>query len=115
MTHTPDVLRAIAKAATQGEWARSGSKITYEGWYIAGAADPANVRHIATFDPPTVLALLDRLAALEAERAAGDARVVELVEALALYTDDASCGLCERTVSYGDAARAALAKQEPGS
>src|SRR5690606_38354416 len=29
--------------------------------------DPADARHIATFDPPTVLALLDRVAELEAE------------------------------------------------
>jgi hypothetical protein len=37
-----------------------------------------NAKHIATFDPPTVLALLDRLAAAEAKVA----RVEALIEAV---------------------------------
>ena len=41
----------------------------------------ANARHIATFDPPTIIALLDRLAAHEAERAADKARIAELERA----------------------------------
>ena len=84
-----DELRAIAEAATLLSWATSKAKprrVTASGKLICNAVlangpgkensktqaeAVANARHIATFDPPTVLALLDRLAALEAERAAG--------------------------------------------
>jgi hypothetical protein len=84
-------LREVAEAATPGPWESNvlGSegyevrgpdvphkptssvmrrprvaRCGYEGWDI----DKANAEHIATFDPPTVLALLARLDAAEAAR-----------------------------------------------
>ncbi len=81
MTH--DEMRAIAEAATQAKW----QAVDLDGgWYVGsprpgnfariddvmaycGAKTPANARHIATFDPPTVLALLADLAAKDARLA----------------------------------------------
>ena len=129
MADTPDKQRAIAEAATPGPWEpikgveeademRCGvSAVRGSTHYLMATIENgapgdfcdtewANALHIATFDPPTVLALLSRLAALEAalaeehdsalvlanrnaaleaERAAGDARVVELEAALELW------------------------------
>ena len=91
MTHTPDELRAIAEAATGDVWSRDGLVINARGRGVLASCPTVqgggvfecmpNALHIATFDPPTMIAffderdaLLDRLAALEAERAAGEAR-----------------------------------------
>jgi predicted nucleic acid-binding Zn-ribbon protein len=78
-------LRRIAEAATPGEWTaryeRAGKYGGGDDWHI-DAAPPlgcvscglsdftgeADARHIATFNPATVLALLDRIAELEARR-----------------------------------------------
>ena len=71
-----------------------------------------------------ILALLDRLAALEAERTAGEARVVELLrpfaDKAALIAEDEDEDYCPDwspfipVRAYRNAA-ATLAKQEPGS
>ena len=107
MMATPtDELRAIAEAATPGPWSWTGqprqlSVVQLVGknstifrdavWWNGREADMA---FIATFDPPTMIAffderdaLLDRLAALEAERAAGEARVVELEREARRFAD----------------------------
>lgn len=80
-------LRKVAEAATPGPW-----EVADEGYderYVYDSASGqmcwtpdlpghwslADATHIATFDPPTVLALLDRVAELEAK--------VARVEALA--------------------------------
>lgn len=78
-------LRDIANAATEGEWVEynpceGGSHITIAhkvAWRSVESATPfaddeviphwADARHIAAFDPPTVLALLDRVEAAEAK------------------------------------------------
>ena len=91
-TQAPAEQRAIAKAATPGPWEASFPPI-YKGWRVEaingdsqtnggfaiayemiGSDVEANARHIATFDPPTILAMLD-------ERAADKARIARLVEA----------------------------------
>jgi len=63
-----DKLRAVAEAATQGKWWRYSdvSEVVRCGQKVDGlAGEPvegaANATHIATFDPPTVLQLLDDL------------------------------------------------------
>ena len=62
-------LRAVAEAATQGKWWRHSnvSEVVRCGQKVDGlAGEPvegaANATHVATFDPPTVLQLLDDLA-----------------------------------------------------
>lgn len=72
-------LRRIAEAATPGPW-RISDDGPADRFVIASAdrghiaettqgdsftEDLANAHHIATFDPPTVLAMLDRIEALE--------------------------------------------------
>ena len=81
-------LRRIAEAATPGPWTSpweqkdgfdpeeygfygaSGDKIVgllwYDGWHLECSEE--NARHIATFDPTTVLALLDEIERLRRER-----------------------------------------------
>jgi len=84
-------LRRIASAATPGpwQWARSRDKgdphaYVYAGDYasegepdlwceIVSGFPEADAKHIATFDPATALALLDRIEALEQERDAARA------------------------------------------
>ena len=80
-------LRRIAEAATPGPWgaviAKYGSEVgEYTGAHIPGVAEvfitehdgdrppleESDAEHIAAFDPPTALALIDRIEALEAER-----------------------------------------------
>lgn len=85
-----DELRAIAEAATRGNWSANEMAKTLEAGVRARpelrkfhdtTGYEADGRFIATFDPPTVLALLDRIATLESERAADKARVkAELAE-----------------------------------
>ena len=85
-------LREVAEAATPGPW------MVGETWWLEGVehevvlspgdcevafTHPKDVDHIATFDPPTVLALLDRLEAAEAK--------VARVEALADECADSPC------------------------
>lgn len=101
--HTPPLdltaLRDIANAATEGEWwtrqfepnvidifagdGAGGNPGVAEAWH------PEDARHIAAFDPPTVLALLDRLEAAEKQIAA----VRELHRPVPVYTTEA--GDCE--------------------
>jgi len=62
-------LRAVAEAATPGEWSgilyvdapEGGIVSKDENITIAEMTEPHNIAHISTFDPPTVLALLSRL------------------------------------------------------
>lgn len=92
-------LRKVAEAATPGPWevADEGydERYVYDSaagqmcWTpdLPGHWSLADATHIATFDPSTVLALLDRVAELEAkvERlAAHDAEVARQAEARAL-------------------------------
>lgn len=104
-------LRKVAEAATPGPWTVDGHVGSeYDdlvvapypggepGWVVGVAeteTSPEGATHIATFDPPTVLALLDRVAELEA--------VVGRVEALAGEYDD------EGMHAHSDDLRAALA------
>jgi len=70
MTLNLDTLRKIAEAATPGPWEASDRGIGYEV-HDASAYElnsgmretftESDATHIATFDPPTVLALLSRL------------------------------------------------------
>lgn len=73
-----DVLEAIARAAAPGPWVRatSGTRSwalvlsasgTADEYRVSQSADDDDAEHIATFDPPTVLALITRLR--EAEQA----------------------------------------------
>ena len=70
-----DRLRQVAEAATPGRWLRDGSSDVFSGGcgctgelvatsrpdmgQLPTEAQSANALHIATFDPPTVRALLD--------------------------------------------------------
>ena len=150
-----DEQRAIAEAATPANvWSGGGYEIQFvdredrtgdnAGWHVSveGVGSfpigwfhrEEDAKYLATFDPPTVLALLGRLAALEAERAAGEARVVERCASVA-YQRNSFLDCHEDSPNYGlgaprndfdrgrergreeaaQAIRAALAKQEPGS
>lgn len=67
-----DRLREVAKKATPGPWTLigGGEYLTPIGLMVApddGGVWPEDATHIAAFDPPTVLALLDRVAELEAK------------------------------------------------
>lgn len=80
-----DALRQVAEAATPGPWEHgTGDWCHMSGWQIgrpdAGSMDgfrpiaftgtenyDDDAAHIATFDPPTVLALIDALEAAEAQ------------------------------------------------
>lgn len=63
-------MRATAEAATQDEWHvfRAGVD-THNGTFVSSKSEAGrkDAEHIATFDPPTVLKLLDALAAKDAE------------------------------------------------
>lgn len=91
MSDNLDNLRKIAEAATPGPWETLGGQGPFgthavchrmeqgtlvEIAYRDAHFDKANAVHIATFDPPTVLALLTRLE--QAEQAV--ARVLELAD-----------------------------------
>lgn len=74
-----DVLRQIAEAATPGRWGFNGNchngVWSYaEKCYILDAGSNTDAFYIATFDPPTVLKLLDQLDAVTAERDAWHVR-----------------------------------------
>lgn len=81
MTINLDTLRKIAEAATPGPWETLGGQGPFgthavchrmeqgtlvEIAYRDAHFDKANATHIATFDPPAVLALLSRLEQAEA-------------------------------------------------
>lgn len=115
MKLTREEMRRVAEAATQEEWAYGlaslGDKVAAMdegGWWTIIAESPCrrspyksaravqwrkDATHIATFSPPTVLALLDRLDALEGEPSAamltaGWARANEIgPNALGVITD----------------------------
>jgi len=74
MTKNLDQLRQAAERATPGPWAVYDRGIGYEvhdanGYELNGGMretfTEADATHIATFDPPTVLALIDRVEAAE--------------------------------------------------
>jgi len=57
-------LRAVVDAATQGEWDKVGTTVVdgrHPHGVVASASSYADAEYIATFDPPTVRALLDEL------------------------------------------------------
>lgn len=76
-------MRAVAEAASSGSW-RSAEQAHGE-WYgiqsehfaLGTAFRVEDAEHMVTFDPPTVLALLDRLAAAEAKVARAEALAEE--------------------------------------
>lgn len=74
MTKNLDQLRQVAESATPGPWAVYDRGIGYEvhnanGYELNGGMretfTEADATHIATFDPPTALALIDRAEAAE--------------------------------------------------
>lgn len=104
-------LREIAEAATPGPWispwhlecenaeeygfyAANGEKVVglfwFDGYHLECSEE--NARHIATFDPPTVLALLDEIERLR--------RAVEQVE---WEQRPANCPICDEYKSHGHA------------
>jgi hypothetical protein len=81
MTLNLDDLGAVARAATPGPWeaepylymadddrVRVTSPSDGPLFNLAEGVEPVNASHIATFDPPTVLALIARLRDAERER-----------------------------------------------
>lgn len=87
-------LTMIAKGATQADWMILPSQQTRGAHSIPGVArticaTSANARHIAAFDPPTVLALIARAEAAEKAVAA----VRELHKPVPVYTTE--MGDCE--------------------
>ena len=103
-------LRRVAEAATPGEWLEDinkyktdtgsiviDSQVYIEGSYPLDVFEETNAKHIATFNPQTAIALLDRLEALERVREAAKGfkcyaneycmgvNLVKLEEALAAY------------------------------
>ena len=110
MTNLDD-LEATAKAATPGPWQHlpyggqnqngdysGGSIFDADGDYLLSEVSDAAGAHIATFDPPTVVALIAKLREAEAviERARGwtekpipgftvENQMAEVADALATY------------------------------
>ena len=81
MTLDLDALEAVARAATPGpweaepylytaddDWVRVTSPSDGPLFNLAEGVEPVNASHIATFDPPTVLALIAKLREAEQER-----------------------------------------------
>lgn len=155
-------LRRIAEAATPGPWevlacdsgvsyralnasvitARSGDEVAVADW-VGEYDDPhagegCDARHIAAFDPPTALALLDDVERLRADRdliirahqkaarfadqtfnnwqqvvAERDALAAKMARAEALIADCCGCGSDDCTeYAWATAIRAALADEE---
>lgn len=114
----PTELRKVAEAATPGPWCAwnpsdGESHVTIAGkvaWRsLRSASDFADdetiphwldARHIVTFDPPTVLALLDRVADLEAELAEEERQHAK------------SLSIMEEALDQRDAARGQVARVE---
>lgn len=111
---TPDrlqELRRIAEAATPGPWTSpweqkdgldpeeygfygaSGDKIVgllwYDGWHLECSEE--NARHIATFDPPTVLAMLDEIERLRREISVQQTTLENLRSALVAEGHEPGC------------------------
>lgn len=74
-----DALEAVARAATPGPWetrcegpgeptrvCHDSEYVIYLGYDYAADLDAKDAAHIATFDPPTVLALIARVKEAEA-------------------------------------------------
>lgn len=114
MSDNLDNLRKIAEAATPGPWETLGGQGPFgthavchrmeqgtlvEIAYRDAHFDKANAVHIATFDPPTVLALLSRLE--QAEQAV--ARVREVIHE---YDPDCLTCMCN---SDGDCCKCTVA------
>lgn len=95
-----DALRAVAEAATSGPWRWSvtGTElrapsphngIALVNAFSTGAGGP-DATHIAAFDPPTVLALIERAEKVECDQAAFDhnvARIEDLKATLSMVAD----------------------------
>jgi hypothetical protein len=66
---TMEKLRKVAEQATEGSWRADYDNVWSEGpgiWVCEACDGHSTAEHIATFDPPTVLALLDVAEAAEA-------------------------------------------------
>ncbi|MGH3651578.1 ead/Ea22-like family protein [Glutamicibacter sp.] len=103
MTSNLDTLRKIAEAATPGPWhqAETGVLGAREDWdlgkgpaRIMEAQMPwrrermeANAKHVATFDPETVLALLSRLEQAEQQRDSAREACKTLAEVLSKHSE----------------------------
>lgn len=92
-------LRSVAESATKGPWLDEcpyvagmvkGGRPNGEVIFMADPnrlsivrnESPANCAYLAAFDPPTALALLDRIAALEAELAESRAQTQAILTAM---------------------------------
>ena len=101
-----DAMEAVAQAATPGAWEHvrapfrdtAGHSIKQESKVLAlvgwereePVRAPADAAHIATFDPPTVLALIERLRTAEAERESDRLAISQARDnAVAIYRDRA--------------------------
>ncbi len=63
-------LRSVVAAATPGPWVHEpfmSGQVSEGGGCVATAENLNNAEHIATFDPPTCLALLDAIETARAE------------------------------------------------
>ena len=97
-----DALEAVARAATPGPWnyrqtvlgmvsttvsAGDGSHVAYPS---VCHALPENATHIATFDPPTVLALIARVREEQQKRAEAEAVIEQLCAETDVDTTEAT-------------------------
>lgn len=96
MTINLDTLRKTAEAATPGPWEASDRGIGYEVHDASGYELNSGMRetftesdatHIATFDPPTVLELIDRAEAAERALDFHSQRDRELKMTLSMISD----------------------------
>lgn len=90
--NTTDLL-AIARAATPGEWEDipwsngASEVVNLGGGVVAACHDHENARHIATFSPARVIALLERLERLEHAVNKARAYIYELENGVAFGDD----------------------------
>lgn len=85
MTSAPEDnrLREIAERATKGEWSTRGPHSRFVdsvSRHDLAYAEPEDAEFIATFDPPAVLALLDRIRELEGEYHRRGVKIIEMTE-----------------------------------
>lgn len=98
LTTTPttldlDALAEIAKAATDGPWTAERLSNSLAWWvscdewgamfntgYVGNGDSKPNATHIATFDPPTVLALIARAEAAEANHRKAERKANDLFD-----------------------------------
>ncbi|SCM71604.1 hypothetical protein KL86PLE_100282 [uncultured Pleomorphomonas sp.] len=79
-------IEAKAKAATGGPWAADGCYVDSPNScliYDEGGHDEDDARHIARMDPPTTLALIAHIRALEAENADPNTGELEALQRVA--------------------------------